>query len=78
MLLHPEAQRKAQKEIDDVLKQERLPEFSDRESIPYVEYAMQESLRYVLSSSRLYTPINFEHQMAPHFDIWCDPKPPVG
>ncbi|KAF8583927.1 cytochrome P450 [Ramaria rubella] len=35
MLLHPEAQRKAQAELDAVLGGVRLPAFSDRNNLPY-------------------------------------------
>ena len=47
MLLHPEVQKKAQKELDDVIGRDRLPELSDRDSLPYVECVMRETLRYV-------------------------------
>lgn len=45
MLLNPEAQEKAQKEIDGVIGTTRLPDFSDRESLPFVECLMQETFR---------------------------------
>jgi hypothetical protein len=45
MILYPECQRKAQEEIDKVIGIGRLPEFDDRESLPYVEWLMQEVLR---------------------------------
>ncbi|KAG6907100.1 hypothetical protein DXG01_010513 [Tephrocybe rancida] len=50
LLLHPECQTKAQEEIDRVIGG-RLPEFSDRDSLPYVECLLQETHRYVSSSS---------------------------
>ncbi|KAF9259577.1 cytochrome P450 [Marasmius fiardii PR-910] len=46
MVLNPEKQRKAQKEIDRVIGTDRLPEYSDRESLPYVENVLQEVLRW--------------------------------
>ncbi|KAG5642591.1 hypothetical protein DXG03_002515 [Asterophora parasitica] len=46
MVLHPEAQERAQKEIDAVIGTGRLPEFSDRSSLPYVECLLQETLRW--------------------------------
>ncbi|RDB17531.1 hypothetical protein Hypma_001246 [Hypsizygus marmoreus] len=46
MVLHPECQVKAQKEIDAVIGSERLPEFSDRGSLPYVDCIIQETLRW--------------------------------
>lgn len=45
MILHPECQRRAQEEIDAVIGSERLPEFTDRKSLPYVECVLQETLR---------------------------------
>lgn len=50
MLLHPEAQKKAQEEIDAVLGTSRLPDFSDREVLPYVECVVQESARWHLTA----------------------------
>lgn len=35
MTLHPEVQRKAQAEIDAVIGNDRLPNFEDREDLPY-------------------------------------------
>ncbi|KAJ3485907.1 hypothetical protein NLI96_g4625 [Meripilus lineatus] len=46
LLLHPQAQRKAQEEIDRVIGSGRLPDFSDRDSLPFVECLMYESLRW--------------------------------
>jgi len=36
---------KAQLEIDAAVGSDRLPEFHDRESPPYLEYVLQETLR---------------------------------
>ncbi|KAF7342921.1 O-methylsterigmatocystin oxidoreductase [Mycena sanguinolenta] len=47
MTLHPEAQAKAQKEIDSVVGHMRLPEFRDREDLPFVEGILQETLRWI-------------------------------
>ncbi|KAJ7439074.1 cytochrome P450 [Mycena galericulata] len=46
MILHPEYQEKAQKEIDAVIGTQRLPDFGDRESLPMVESIVQETLRW--------------------------------
>jgi hypothetical protein len=46
MVLHPEVQAKAQAEIDSVLGGCRLPEMSDRESLPYVCCIVKEVLRW--------------------------------
>jgi cytochrome P450 len=42
MVLHPEAQRKAQEELDDVLGVGRAPNFEDRPNLPYIEALMTE------------------------------------
>ncbi|KAG9496564.1 hypothetical protein J7337_011340 [Fusarium musae] len=47
MLLFPEVQRKAQKEIDSVVGTERLPQFEDRDNLPYVDALTKESLRWI-------------------------------
>ncbi|KAI0730578.1 cytochrome P450 [Earliella scabrosa] len=46
MLLRPDAQLKAQAEIDDLLKRKRLPGFSDRGSLPYTDALVTEVLRW--------------------------------
>jgi cytochrome P450 len=46
MTLHPEVLCKARDEIDRVVGTHRLPTFSDRESLPYVEAVVKESFRW--------------------------------
>jgi len=46
MIKYPEALRKAQEEIDSVIGHSRLPTFSDRPSLPYVEAMLTETLRW--------------------------------
>ncbi|KAI6106858.1 cytochrome P450 [Pisolithus croceorrhizus] len=46
MVLYPETQAKAQEEIDRVVGDARLPEFKDREKLPYVEAVFLELLRW--------------------------------
>ncbi|KAJ7152093.1 cytochrome P450 [Mycena filopes] len=46
MLANPEAQRKAQGEIDSVTKGKRLPTFEDEALMPYVGAVVQETLRW--------------------------------
>lgn len=46
MSLFPEAQRKAQEEIDRVIGTDRLPTLADRERLPYVSAVMSECLRF--------------------------------
>ncbi|KAF8586653.1 cytochrome P450 [Ramaria rubella] len=46
MLLYPEVQKKAQAELDSVIGMNRLPDFGDRESLPYIEAVVKETLRW--------------------------------
>ncbi|KAI0594821.1 cytochrome P450 [Biscogniauxia sp. FL1348] len=46
MMSHPEIQRKAQEEIDRVIGTDRLPAFSDRDNLPYVEAVVKEAFRF--------------------------------
>ncbi|PPQ95430.1 hypothetical protein CVT26_008451 [Gymnopilus dilepis] len=46
MVLYPEAQAEAQDEIDRVIGPDRLPEFQDRTSLPYLECLVQETYRW--------------------------------
>ncbi|KAI0825169.1 cytochrome P450 [Trametes gibbosa] len=46
MALYPEVQRKAQAELDVVIGQDRLPEFADLDSLPYIHAVVKECLRW--------------------------------
>jgi len=46
MTLHPHVLRKAQEELDRVVGNERLPELSDRENLPYISAVIKELLRW--------------------------------
>ena len=46
MTLYPEVQRKAQAEIDRVVGNSRLPEYSDQDALPYVDAVLKEVLRW--------------------------------
>ncbi|KAF9459489.1 cytochrome P450 [Collybia nuda] len=46
MIVNPESQKCAQKEIDAVVGSGRLPEFDDRASLPYLECMLHETLRW--------------------------------
>lgn len=46
MTLYPDVQKKAQAEIDAVVGPDRLPSFSDRASLPYIEALAKEILRW--------------------------------
>jgi cytochrome P450 len=50
MAIHPEVQKRAQKEIDQLLGGERLPTLSDRDNLPYISAMMKEIFRW-------YTPL---------------------
>ena len=45
MTLYPELQRMGQKEIDEVIGNDRLPTMADRERLPYLNALMKEVLR---------------------------------
>ncbi|KAK7041427.1 hypothetical protein VNI00_009293 [Paramarasmius palmivorus] len=46
MILHPEHQKRAYQEIITVIGEDRLPEYRDRGSLPFVESILQETLRW--------------------------------
>jgi cytochrome P450 len=46
MTLHPEAQKRAQAELDVVVG-DRLPTFADKDSLPYITAVMKEVLRWL-------------------------------
>lgn len=46
MTLYPEVQARAQEEIDRVVGHNRLPDFGDRDNLPYVEAIVMETLRW--------------------------------
>ncbi|KAK7431466.1 hypothetical protein QQZ08_001956 [Neonectria magnoliae] len=48
MVLHPEIQKKARDQLDSVIGPDRLPEFSDRGFLPYIEHIVQEVYRTVV------------------------------
>ncbi|OBZ80086.1 O-methylsterigmatocystin oxidoreductase [Grifola frondosa] len=58
MTAYPEVLKKLQGEIDRVVGNERLPDFSDRNSIPYVDWVVWECLRW-----NPVTPFGLAHQV---------------
>ena len=50
MALYPEVQKKAQAEIDAVVGPNRLPNFHDRPSLPYINAVIKESTRWNLAA----------------------------
>jgi len=59
LTLFPEVQKKAQAEIDAVIGSDRLPNFSDRDSLPYVEALAKEILRW-----NVVTPLAVPHRVS--------------
>jgi len=46
MVLNPKVMRKAQEELDRVVGKGHLPDFSDRENLPYIDAVVKEVLRW--------------------------------
>jgi len=46
MVLHPHVQKKAQKELDAILSEGRLPTLADKAALPYIDCIIQELLRW--------------------------------
>ncbi|KAI9902695.1 hypothetical protein N3K66_002047 [Trichothecium roseum] len=46
MVLHPDIQEKAQAQIDEVVGTDRLPDLSDRGSLPYIDWIVNEVYRW--------------------------------
>ena len=63
MVLHPEIQRKAQVQMDEVVGSDRLPSFEDRNQLPYLDHIVQETLRWCPVS-----PIGLPHRSIQHDD----------
>jgi cytochrome P450 len=47
MVLYPEVQKKAQAELDNVVGEDRLPQFDDRPDLPYLEAIVKEVFRWI-------------------------------
>ncbi|KAJ3746113.1 cytochrome P450 [Lentinula detonsa] len=56
MLANPEAQKRAQEEIDSVVQSGELPRFSDQERLPYVTAVVKETMRW-----KNVTPLGIPH-----------------
>lgn len=46
MIIYPEIQKKAQAQLDEVVGENRLPNFADRPSLPYIDALVRESVRW--------------------------------
>ena len=58
MTQYPEVQKKAQLELDTVIGQDRLPDFSDLQSLPYIRAIVKEVLRW-----HIVAPIGVPHRI---------------
>ena len=72
MALYPEVQKKAQMEIDAVIGNNRLPDFSDRDALPYTNAIVKEAMRWQ-PVTPLGTLVHFSHKpsTADFFYRWC-------
>jgi cytochrome P450 len=46
MAMYPEVQRKAHTELDNVVGRDRLPDFDDLDSLPFINAVVKETLRW--------------------------------
>ncbi|KAG7086779.1 hypothetical protein E1B28_002709 [Marasmius oreades] len=46
MMLNPQIQARAQKELDEITDSNRLPDFTDRANLPYIDAVLSETLRW--------------------------------
>ena len=46
MVKYPKVQKRAQEEIDRVVGRNRLPDYSDKESLPYILAMVKEAMRW--------------------------------
>lgn len=72
MMAHPDALAKAQKEIDMVIGLDRLPTFTDRPNLPYIEALLTETLRWGAP-----VPLNLPHRLMED-DVYKDMHIPKG
>ncbi|KAI0642617.1 cytochrome P450 [Trametes meyenii] len=71
MAMHPSAQQKAQAELDAVVGPHRLPEFADRDALPYVNALIKEVFRW-----HNVVPLGIPHETTAdeEFNGWRIPK----
>ncbi|KAI8969786.1 cytochrome P450 [Trametes punicea] len=72
IILYPEVQRKAQQELDAVVGPDRLPEFSDRDSLPHIAAVVEEVIRW-----HTVVPLGIFHR-AMEEDEWNGYRIPAG
>ncbi|KAK7058891.1 hypothetical protein VNI00_001515 [Paramarasmius palmivorus] len=71
LILHPDVQKKAQSELDRVLG-DRLPDFNDRQQLPYIACICHEILRW-----NPVTPLGVAHYVSEE-DEYCGYRIPKG
>lgn len=54
MIICPEAAKKAQMEIDEFVGRDRLPDYEDRDNLPYIDCILKETLRFVFHTKFLF------------------------
>ena len=62
MAMNPSVQRRAQEELDQVVGKDRLPTFSDRDSLPYIQALILEVLRW-----GSIVPLNVPHRLTEEY-----------
>ncbi|KAF9468288.1 cytochrome P450 [Collybia nuda] len=72
MITHPHVLAKAQEEIDSVVGTSRLPDFSDRKNLPYLEAVLTEALRWLPI-----VPLAVPHRST-HEDVYEGYRIPAG
>ncbi|KAH9829577.1 cytochrome P450 monooxygenase [Rhodofomes roseus] len=71
MVIHPEVLQKAQRELDSAIGDSRLPNFSDRPALPYLEAVLKEVYRWLAP-----VPLGIPHQLTEE-DIYEGYKMPI-
>jgi len=62
MVVHPEVQAKAHAELDLVVGKDRLPNFTDKDNLPYIDSVMKEVLRW-----NMMTPLSVPRRLTQDF-----------
>lgn len=58
LVMHPDVQKRAHEELDEILKLGRLPDFTDVEDLPYISAVVKEALRW-----NVVTPFGIAHRL---------------
>ena len=71
MILYPKVQQEAQQEIDEVVGSDRMPEWEDRENLPYIRGIIEESFRCTTIILSLASIITYEYRDANYTHRCC-------